>query len=919
MTNQPSHSTTPSLPDALTQALQRSILAVADSFEASVVFLLLGDQNQALHRICTGMEARDIEAIQEDCYTQVKTMGILECPRTAEKWPATSVPFEALTGIPLRPQDIHLMGALFLGHETTRILTETNHRLLRHFAAMMFDQINLHRNLPEDPRPLPSHLEAAIENCPASIVVSDPEGRAIVWNKATTVNTGYTAEEALGRYSPLSFPDPDRLSTLARKLYTEQSVHRFVLPIIAKDGRRALHGVSAATFTDDAGDMAGTISLASDITETLRMQEELELFRTALVHSQDGVALVELPLEGDSRAPVISFVNEAFCRITGYTEEELIGSSPFALIGEDTSGETLKQIAATVHLGKPLRIEVETRRKDGTHVWTEINFTPLPQAAEDGHMRCAVFQRDIGERRELHEAIARSEARFRSMVQNISEVFTLVDEQGVIHYQSPSVTVATGYSPDELIGRTMFDYIHPEDLVSFGDMVQRLLAREFKTSPLVSVRVHTRQGTYVWAEGYISDLRDDPDVASLVLNWRDVSEIRRLQKQLFMSDRLASIGTLAAGVAHEINNPLTYILTNLEYTLCEMKGLQPGNRTALFADITEALEEARDGAERVGNIVHDLGAFSRPETETSKPLDAQHVLQKTLNLARNEVRQKAAVHEDYEPIPLVCVNESRLGQVFLNLIVNAAQALPEVPAPENIIRISTRLGADGMVRISIADTGVGIPTDMHTKIFDPFFSTKPVGQGTGLGLSICHGLVEAMGGQLTVKSEEGKGSTFTVSLPACDAGLKAEDEPAESASIHSSRKRILIVDDEPMIRQAMERLLEDRFDISMAADGLEALDLMNESEDFDAILCDLLMPNMTGMELYENIRYANPAVADRFVFMTGGAFTAGAKAFIDMVTRPLLTKPFTDRELQRALATMTGENPEPHSLSSSPS
>jgi signal transduction histidine kinase len=226
-----------------------------------------------------------------------------------------------------------------------------------------------------------------------------------------------------------------------------------------------------------------------------------------------------------------------------------------------------------------------------------------------------------------------------------------------------------------------------------------------------------------------------------------------------LADRMASVGTLAAGVAHEINNPLAFILANLEFAIGEL-----GDAGA-SAEVSPALTEARAGPLRVREIVRDLRAFSRAEPGGSEVVDPRSVLQSAIGLAQNEIRHRARLDVDAGEIPLVVASERRLGQVLVNLLINAAQAIPEGRAAENVVCATTGTAPDGRARIEISDTGSGIAPELLGQIFDPFFTTKPVGVGTGLGLSICHGIVAALGGEIQVESAAGKGSTFRVLLP----------------------------------------------------------------------------------------------------------------------------------------------------------
>ncbi|NVJ14807.1 GAF domain-containing protein [Myxococcus sp. AM010] len=244
----------------------------------------------------------------------------------------------------------------------------------------------------------------------------------------------------------------------------------------------------------------------------------------------------------------------------------------------------------------------------------------------------------------------------------------------------------------------------------------------------------------------------------------DVTDRKAMQAQLVVSDRLAAVGTLAAGVAHEINNPLAFVLSNLSFLAGELHALARELPPGRMGELEEVLREATDGAHRVRQIVRDLRTFSRGDDEVATAVNVKAVLESAITLARSELKLRARLVRDYREVPLVEGNEGRFGQVFLNLLINAAQAIPLGHSERHEVRLSLRTAGDRVV-IEVRDTGVGMPPEVRARIFDPFFTTKPVGEGTGLGLSICHGIVTGFGGDISVESEEGRGSIFRVSLP----------------------------------------------------------------------------------------------------------------------------------------------------------
>jgi signal transduction histidine kinase/CheY-like chemotaxis protein len=371
-----------------------------------------------------------------------------------------------------------------------------------------------------------------------------------------------------------------------------------------------------------------------------------------------------------------------------------------------------------------------------------------------------------------------------------------------------------------------------------------------------------------------------------------------IQQQLAVADRLTSIGTLAAGVSHEINNPLAAVLVNLQLAQEDVQALDAiGAAPDIVVHLREELRDAIAACDRVKHIVRDLKTFARnADRENDGPVNVHPVLELSMRMAANHIRHRAKLHRHLEPVPAVLGNEARLGQVFLNLLVNAAQAIPEGNADRNEIKVATRVGQSGQVVVEISDTGCGIPSDNLSRIWDPFFTTKPPGEGTGLGLSISHQIVVELGGDITVKSDVGQGTTFTVTLPATQ--VVALVRPVRADAGTPRRGRVLSVDDEPMVGTLVRRILSSQHDVEAVTSAADVVERVKAGERWDVILCDVMMPQMTGVELYWQLHAVAPELTQRIIFLTAGAFTTSARTFMEQVENERLEKPFDAQALR---------------------
>ncbi|MGZ5970243.1 MAG: hybrid sensor histidine kinase/response regulator, partial [Polyangiales bacterium] len=346
-----------------------------------------------------------------------------------------------------------------------------------------------------------------------------------------------------------------------------------------------------------------------------------------------------------------------------------------------------------------------------------------------------------------------------------------------------------------------------------------------------------------------------------------------------------------------------YAITNLEVldrTLRRNQAEVPSSHLQEVDSAQQMLGIAREGADRVRAIVRDLKTFSRADDVQRGPVDVRVVLDSCINMATAELRHRARIVRIYDEVPPVDASESRLAQVFLNLLVNAAQAFDQASPDHNEIRVATSTDAEGRVVVEVIDNGAGIPPSLRTRIFDPFVTTKPVGEGTGLGLFISREIVTGLGGIIEVESDVGVGTRLRVTLPAVPV-TSPSSAPRKSTRPSSGPARVLVIDDEDSIGVSVRRALEGESRVVIATSGREALALLEQDRDFDVILCDVIMPDLDGLAVHANVLARDPALAKRFVFMTGGVLTSETRAFLASMHGRFLEKPFAIDELREVL------------------
>jgi PAS domain S-box-containing protein len=620
---------------------------------------------------------------------------------------------------------------------------------------------------------------------------------------------------------------------------------------------------------------------------------ELELIATVADRLPVGIFVASAP------GGAFVYANEAF--------QEILGMSPSAgaragtyspsygihTVGGDLYPEDQLPFAQALRRKTSVTIDdIVIHRSDGKRVFVRAFARPLFDEARSVTHVVIAFT-DITDEVRTRSRADLAEGRLQHLLAHAPIILFAFDRQGIVTLSEGRGLEQLGFRPKELVGRSVFDiYANDPTLTAYA---RRVLAGE-EFSVVTGVGEVVLETSFSPIRGATGEL--DGAIGLCV----DVTERVKAQTRLVQAERLASMGTLSATVAHEMNNPLTYILGSLDLVSARLS--EPGSVLQGAPELLRHVDNAREGADRVRRIVRGLQSFSRRDDDRTEPTDVRAALERAIEMTDNEIRHRAHMVRRLESVPPVMANDLRLGQVFVNLLMNAAQAIPEGHADANEIRVSTRYDeAQRAVVVAIEDTGSGMAPEVLSRIFEPFFSTKPLGVGNGLGLSICHGIIDGLDGRIEVESAVGRGTTFRVRLKASERESKsAAIAPPPAADAPLPRGRMLIVDDDARVARSLALVFNDHHDVEVSVEPRAVAERILAGERFDVIVCDLMMPGMTGMDFHAVVAEKAPEQAERIVFVTGGAFTPAARAFVDRVKNACVEKPFDMRALNKALA-----------------
>jgi PAS domain S-box-containing protein len=633
--------------------------------------------------------------------------------------------------------------------------------------------------------------------------------------------------------------------------------------------------------------------------------------------SPDG-CLVLQPLR-DEQGTIIDFeclsANPAAEAILATEQESLAGQQLRKLLPERDAVGWLALLCSTEASGHSISAELSAAFAD---------------SRGEGWLSCTVVKlrgflvarfRDISVSRRTAEALRQTRDRMVEILEGTPDAFFTVDANWNLTYVNAHAEELSSLPREQMLSRSLWEMIPKLAKSPYEEALRRVMAErtldrfEALFPPDHWYEVHaypSGQGLSAFFRKIRDRKRLEAERNALLarehslrleaeaLAQQRTRELLAAQEQLVQSEKMAVAGQLAAGVGHEINNPLSFVLGNLHFALEALESLSgPLSSTEVLQEPIEALRDARTGAERIRGILTDLKRFARADESLLGPVDVKDALEFSLSMAMPHLRHRAQVERRYSPVPKVLGNESKLGQVFLHLLMNAAHALPEGDVAHHQITLSTRM-ENGRVVVEVSDTGRGMMPDVLERAFEPFFTTKSMGEGMGLGLSICLGLVQSMKGELSATSKPGVGSTFRVILP---TSTQQPYLPTPSTVANANRRRrVLVIDDEPGIASVFRRIIGRSHEVVVVQSGREALALLEKDDAFDRIFCDLMMADLTGMDVYDALAARQRDCLERFIFMTGGSFTERARTFLQTVPFPRIDKPFDPQHIRDLVA-----------------
>jgi two-component system, cell cycle sensor histidine kinase and response regulator CckA len=603
------------------------------------------------------------------------------------------------------------------------------------------------------------------------------------------------------------------------------------------------------------------IGLSAGVLKQIRNSEEK--YRNLINTANDAILVI------DAQTRQILEANDRAGEMLGIPDQELVGM-PESRLYPPTKGEAPAHLL-TSNSNTGRGRELELRRADGSSVPVEVSVSTTELGGRPAVL--GIF-RDIRDRLEAAAILRRSEDRFHYLIQNLSDVITVVAVDGTMLYHSPSIERVAGYTPADLLGYSLLAFVHPEDSASVRAALERVTLNVGSASP-PEFRFRRKDGSWVWLESIGNNLLNDVAVGGIVVTSRDVSGRRALEEQVRQSQKMEAVGRLAGGIAHDFNNLLMVIRGYGEIALQE---------TLSNPALRKSIETIVRTTESAASLTRQLLSFSRKHVFSPQVLDLNSLVEEMSEMLLGVLREEMQFAVKLDPgTGCISADPGQIEQVIMNLVVNARDAMPrggkltletaavEVASKENL---SSSLSPGSYVTLSVSDTGVGMDAETRSHIFEPFFTTKSKEEGTGLGLSVVYNIVRGIGGHVRVNSEPGRGSTFQVFLPRVAATPQPRVAEVRPSRSHTGTETILVAEDQPELRWMICQYLQGLgYAVLEATDGDDALSLASQYKGpIDVLLTDIVMPNLRGPEMAQRLAASRPEI--QVIFMSG--YTEGA-------------------------------------------
>jgi PAS domain S-box-containing protein len=691
--------------------------------------------------------------------------------------------------------------------------------------------------------------------------------------------------KTIGELSP--FKDVVSNQTIFEQLQLDRYVRYDDLPLEAKDGHLVQVEFVCNVYT--AGNREVIQCNIRDITSRRTQEQQLTVLNACISKLNDIVLITDADPVAEP-GPMIVFVNEAFERITGYTSAEALGRSPRFLQGEKTDRGTLSEIHEALAAQRPIRRELVNYRKDGSRYWVDVDIVPIL----DPDRRCthfAAIERDVTEAK-------RKEARFRRLFDSSAQSVIFWNLRGEITDANDAFLNLLGYTREDLlVGLLNLLKLTPPGYESLDRQAQAELAAKGVCSPYEKEFIR-KDGSRVPIILGAALLEDNPDDGVCFLI--DLTERKKLEKQFLRAQRMESIGTLAGGIAHDLNNILAPILLSIEV----LKSISGDSPQAM-----KVLKTIDVSARRGADIVRQVLSFARGAESERVEVQLKHLLHDLRTIVRDtfprDIRLEFLIPNDTWTI---LADPTQVHQVLLNLFVNARDAMPNGGTlgvtTENCVlddhyaAMNTQVKAGRYVRISVTDTGVGIAPAILDRIFEPFFTTKEINKSTGLGLSTVMAIIKGHDGIVHVYSEVGKGTTFHVYLPAIDVQCDPREQAKKDEGLpHGNGETILVVDDEASILAiTSQTLLAFGYKVLTASDGADAVAVYAQNrKKISVVVSDIMMPTMGGLAMIRALNRIDPGV--KIVTSSGLDSNGNIGEEFSANVRHFLAKPYTARAL----------------------